>query len=238
MLHKFKEYINKNTISEKSGVLSYTDYMSEAAINEMALFQKVAYSAALIASLATSCRKPIDAEPEISNKNTTSIVKDTIKTNPIDTISYNPKDTTSTTPKDTTTHNVRNDVYGNWICTTICEANPTYQPDKISLSQDVLTWYIWGKTLASGGSQLGYNSVSYYNMNMLSSINQNDESKIRLFDYDKATNKIKFYIRVQGGELIPNKGYIPETNHEVAELRFDKNSQKLFYDNHIYNPIP
>jgi hypothetical protein len=89
--------------------------------------------------------------------------------------------------------------------------------------------------MASGGRLLGYNSIKYYNLNTLSSVDQNDETKIRFFVYDKTTEKIKFFTRVQGGELIPNKGYIPE---RVAVLRLEKQDRKLIYDGHIYNPIP
>ena len=278
MLQNFKEYANNHSIIEASGLnglMSFHEYMNESELNEMNLAKKVAFSAALIASLATSCRKPIDPDlvPRTSStsmpkklkdnpkdtirygvidtmgtapkdtigttpKDTIGTTpKDTIGTNPKDTIGTTPKDTIGTNPKDTIGTNPKDDitVYGNWICSTICEQNPTYEPDKISFSENLFTWYIWGRTMASGGRLLGYNSIKYYNLNTLSSVDQNDETKIRFFVYDKTTEKINFFTRVQGGELIPNKGYIPE---RVAVLRLEKQDRKLIYDGHIYNPIP
>ena len=267
MLQNFEEYTNSHSIIEASGLMSFHDYINESELNEMNLAKKMAFSAALIASLATSCRKPIDPDlvPRTSStsmpkklkdnpkdtirygvidtmgtapKDTIGTApKDTIGTTPKDTIGTTPKDTIGTTPKDTIGTNPKDDitVYGNWICSTICEQNPTYEPDKISFSENLFTWYIWGRTMASGGRLLGYNSIKYYNLNTLSSVDQNDETKIRFFVYDKTTEKIKFFTRVQGGELIPNKGYIPE---RVAVLRLEKQDRKLIYDGHIYNPIP
>ena len=259
MLQNFEEYTNSHSIIEASGLMSFHDYINESELNEMNLAKKMAFSAALIASLATSCRKPIDPDlvPRTSStsmpkklkdnpkdtiryslKDTMGITpKDTIGTTPKDTIGTTPKDTIGTTPKDTIGTNPKDDitVYGNWICSTICEQNPTYQPDKISFSENVFTWYIWGRTMASKGKLLGYNSITYYNLNTLPSVDQDDETKIRFFEYDKTTEKMKFFTRVQGGELIPNKGYIPE---RVAVLRLEKQDRKLIYDGHIYNPIP
>ena len=275
MLQNFEEYTNSHSIIEASGLMSFHDYINESELNEMNLAKKMAFSAALIASLATSCRKPIDPDlvPRTSStsmpkklkdnpkdtiryslKDTMGITpkdtigttpkdtigttpKDTIGTTPKDTIGTTPKDTIGTTPKDTIGTNPKDDitVYGNWICSTVCEQNPTYQPDKISFSENVFTWYIWGRTMASKGKLLGYNSITYYNLNTLPSVDQDDETKIRFFEYDKTTEKMKFFTRVQGGELIPNKGYIPE---RVAVLRLEKQDRKLIYDGHIYNPIP
>ena len=226
-------------------ITNINDFINEG--KRMDLLKKVAFAAGLIASLA-SCRKPLDPEPDF--KNTQSISKDTISVNPKDTIHYNDtisvnpkdtsthKDTISVTPKDTT-HNaiVRNDIYGNWLCTTICQANPSFQPDKLSWSNDVFTWYIWGRTVASHGDAYGYNSVTYYNINTLSSVDPKDETKLFFFDYNKSSGIVKFYCRVTNGVIIPNLGVIPEVNNEQANLSFDKQANLLFFHNFIYTAI-
>lgn len=205
-------------------------------------------NAIMIAAVCTmiggtiSCRKPIEAEPEVQLSKRSSNGVDTAfqiknpKDYPIDTTkgkSPAPKDTIYDTKSDTLKHNM----YGDWLCTSLCRANPTFEKDKLHITKDSLTWYTWGRTVASHGDALGYNSVTYYNINMLPNIDQNDEKKVSLFKYDSTANKIFFYVRVQGGEIIPNKGYIPELNRESLYCKFDTQAQLLFLGNLQYKPI-
>ena len=150
---------------------------------------------------------------------------------PIDTTT---KSSTNNTPKDTIKHNM----YGDWVCTTLCRANPTFEKDKLHITKDSLTWYIWGRTVVSHGDALGYNSATYYNLDMLANIDQNDEKKLLFFKYDASANKMYFYSRVNmSGEIIPNKGYAPELNRESLYCKFDDQSQLLFFGNLQYKPI-
>ena len=231
---------NKIVKIQNDKVIEITDDNMNEGVRDVL---KMAAICTILATGAMSCRKPIEAEPELPiHRNDSTIVKDTITKNPKDTINYhtdtttvgNPKDTIINTPVDTIKHNM----YGDWVCTTLCRANPTFEKDKLHITKDSLTWYTWGRTVASHGDALGYNSTTYYNLDMLPNIDQNDEKKVLFFRYDASADKVYFYSRVaMGGEIIPNKGYVPQLNRENLYCKFDEQSQLLFFGNLQYKPI-
>jgi hypothetical protein len=50
-------------------------------------------------------------------------------------------------------------------------------------------------------------STTYYDINTLSTVQQDDETHLRFYSYNNSA--ITFYTRVShGGEIIPNKGYL------------------------------
>jgi hypothetical protein len=85
-----------------------------------------------------------------------------------------------------------NPIQGTWYPTAECRVT---LKEEIIITDSTFTWV------------MDKFSTTYYDINTLSTVQQDDESHLRFYSY--SNNAITFYTRVsQGGEIIPNKGYL------------------------------
>ena len=85
-----------------------------------------------------------------------------------------------------------NPIQGTWYPTSECRVT---LKEEIIITDSTFTWVI------------GDFSTTYYDINTISTVQQDDETHLRFYSYNN--NAITFYTRVShGGEIIPNKGYL------------------------------
>ena len=102
-----------------------------------------------------------------------------------------------TKPLETTTDNktvvvTPNTINGTWYPTIACRV---VLKEKLIITDSTFTWI------------MGDFFTTYYNINILPTVKQDDETRLNFYSYNNSA--ITFYTRVnQGGEIIPNKGYL------------------------------
>jgi len=85
-----------------------------------------------------------------------------------------------------------NPIQGTWYPTIACRVT---LKETIIITDSTFTWV------------MGDFSTTYYDINTISTVQQDDESHLRFYSYNGSA--ITFYTRVNhGGEIIPNKGYL------------------------------
>jgi hypothetical protein len=85
-----------------------------------------------------------------------------------------------------------NPIQGTWYPTSACRVT---LKEEIVITDSTFTW-IMDKF-----------STTYYDINTISTVQQDDETHLRFYSYDGSA--ITFYTRVgHDGEIIPNKGYL------------------------------
>jgi hypothetical protein len=85
-----------------------------------------------------------------------------------------------------------NPIQGTWYPTAECRVT---LKEEIIITDSTFTWV------------MDKFSTTYYDINTISTVQQDDETHLRFYSYNG--NTITFYTRVsQGGEIIPNKGYL------------------------------
>tara|TARA_R110000868_G_scaffold52143_1_gene164943 strand:- start:40 stop:468 length:429 start_codon:yes stop_codon:yes gene_type:complete len=85
-----------------------------------------------------------------------------------------------------------NPIQGTWYPTSACRVT---LKEEIIITDSTFTWV------------MDKFSTTYYDINTISTVQQDDESHLRFYSYNGSA--ITFYTRVShGGEIIPNKGYL------------------------------
>ena len=119
----------------------------------------------------------------------------------------------STKPLETTTEIesvvvAPNPIQGTWYPTSACRVT---LKEEIIITDSTFTWI------------LGQFSTTYYDISTLSTVQQDDETRLNFYSYNGSA--ITFYTRVNhGGEIIPDKGY----NQNGTDVLYTTSTSLIF----------
>lgn len=101
-----------------------------------------------------------------------------------------------------------NPIQGTWYPTSACRVT---LKEEIIITDSTFTWV------------MGQFSTTYYDISTLSTVQQDDETRLNFYSYNGSA--ITFYTRVNhGGEIIPDKGY----NQNGTDVLYTTNTSLIF----------
>lgn len=101
-----------------------------------------------------------------------------------------------------------NPIQGTWYPTSACRVT---LKEEIIITDSTFTWV------------LGQFSTTYYDISTLSTVQQDDETRLNFYSYNGSA--ITFYTRVNhGGEIIPDKGY----NQNGTDVLYTTSTSLIF----------